>query len=527
MAKAVLADAQDGTVLMRSAHSNAGDTIETVKHLFRDMLDAGVRQLRVRGIGITGSARYQVQQGLARLHPGVADRVSLLVENYAHARGSIDEARRHVARLQERGVRVNEDFCTLVDIGGEDTKVSVIALREAELFANAMNQKCSAGTGSLMDTLSALFGISRIEDACAAAFEAPRSFSINATCAVFLMENARRLQAEGVPRDQILASATWAIVENMARTLWHQIELPRDAVLLLHGQPMLSEPLPLAVTDRLAAHVRGPVWAVVPPYPGHRACLGLVRTMMQVAPEGDAEMRLADFVDARFEKRIVVCRGAACGDPDARCNRTSLKGCGADGSRFAFTLGGCTAVNDLLSRKGADRTPLPDDSYGEIWEFLASRNPRSEDPMRLVIPRSFCVTEWAYLFARVFERLGVPVHVDDVREGDVLAGQALFNVDTCAPHIGAVGQCSRLAGEPHGVIVLPQIAALPHGDQSLGLTCTTNQGGPAVAMNRAARPTRGGSRCRPDRCPSLRGVRALRPVTLDGRAACGGRRGNR
>lgn len=53
------------------------------------------------------------------------------------------------------------------------------------------------------------------------------------------MENAQKLQAQGIPRDEILASANWAIVENMARTLWSQIELPPRTVVLLYGQTML------------------------------------------------------------------------------------------------------------------------------------------------------------------------------------------------------------------------------------------------------------------------------------------------
>lgn len=485
MAKAVIADAADGEVLALSAYSNAGDTIETVKCVLRDLQRAGVDRLRVRGIGVTGSARYQVQQALMRIHPHAADRVSVLVENYAHARGSIDEARRHVERLKARGVRVNEDFCILVDIGGEDTKVSTIALRRAELFANAMNQKCSAGTGSLMDTLSALFGLSGVASACAEAYAAPRSLAINATCAVFLMENARKLQAEGVPRDQILASANWAIVENMARTLWEQIELPRDAVVLLHGQTMLSDPLPLAVTDRLQSYIGGDAYGLVPPNPGHRACLGLVRTMVQAAPPGDAEIVLADFVGARFEKRIIQCHGAACGDDAARCNRTSLGCRGADGARFSFTLGGCTAINELFSRKGAAPEKPPRDAYKEIWDLIASRQPRSGDPRRVVIPRSFCVTEWAYLLARVLERFGIPVHVDDVRESDLVGAQSAFHIDMCAPQMGAVGQYRRLAGEPHGIILAPQIESLPTDGKSRGHTCTVNQGGVAVARNLA------------------------------------------
>ena len=290
MAKAVVADAIDGDVLHRSTFSNAGDTIETVKRVLRDLIASDVSHLKVRGVGVTGSARYQVQQALARIYPALADRLTVLVENYAHARGSIDEARRHVARLDARGIRVNREFCVLVDIGGEDTKVSTIALAQAELYANAMNLKCSAGTGSLMDTLSALFGLPGVKEACAQAYDAPRSFAINATCAVFLMENARRLQAQGVPRDQILASANWAIVENMARTLWRQIEMPHDAVVLLHGQTMLSEPLPLAVTDRLQSYLGGQAYTLVPPDPGHRACVGLVRTLVQSAPAGTVEL---------------------------------------------------------------------------------------------------------------------------------------------------------------------------------------------------------------------------------------------
>jgi hypothetical protein len=96
------------------------------------------------------------------------------------------------------------------------------------------------------------------------------------------------------------------------------------------------------------------------------------------------------------------------------------------------------------------------------------------------------VTEWAYLLARVFERLGVPVHVDEVRESDLFAAQSFFHIDTCAPHMGAVGQYRRLAGEPHGIILAPQIENLPSPDGALGLTCTVNQGGVAVACNLAS-----------------------------------------
>lgn len=488
MAKLLVSDADSGEVLAVRACSNAGDTMETIKRIWRDFQEAGLTEVRIHGIGITGSARYQVQQALERIYPELAGRVPVLVENYAHARGSIRLAREHVARLAAGGVAVNQDFCVLVDIGGEDTKISTIALKEAELFNNAMNLKCSAGTGSLMDTLAALFGMDGVAAACQEAYGAARSRAINATCAVFLMENARKLQARGVPRAEILASANWAIVENMARTLWNQVELPANTVVLLHGQTMLSDPLPLAVTHRLQDSLDGQAYALVPPHPGHRACYGLIGSLAQMVPEGEALVSLEKFLAASFEKRIIQCKGAACGDDAAVCNRTMLTCRKEDGSKLlSFSLGGCSAINELVAKKQQKQAvskPVRD-TYKEIWDFVDSRQPRSEAADRLVIPRSFAVSEWTYLFASLFQRLGLPVHVDNVQAADLGSAQPHFNIDSCAPHMGAVGQYARLAAQPHGLILAPQIEFLPTDGKSLGRTCTLNQGGVAVALNLA------------------------------------------
>ena len=489
MAKVVMAD-DENKLLFVNAFSNAGDTIETVRKIFAVLFERGIASLQIRSIGITGSARYQVQEALCHIYPHLVSRIAVLVENYAHARGSIDHARAHVERLKAQGVSgINEDLCILVDIGGEDTKISSIALKEAELFNNAMNIKCSAGTGSLMDTLSALFDVPGPGAASQAAMRAKRSFEINATCAVFLMENAQKLQAQGVARDEILASANWAIVENMARTLWSQVELPSNCVVLLHGQTMLSDPLPLAVTHRLQNYLKGHAYSLVPPYPGHRACLGLIRTLRRSSPEGTEAMALSTFLEAKFQKRIIQCKGAACDDPQAVCNRTSLKCNGAGGKPFTFTLGGCSAINELFAKakdRKSGKVSAPEDAYvkdayKEIWDYIDSMHPKSDAPNRLVIPRSFVVSEWAYFLSQIFVKLGIEVHVDNVRDADLNLAQPQFDIDSCAPHMGAVGQFTRLAGQGHGYILAPQIEKLPTDGKSRGQSCTLNQAGVAVA----------------------------------------------
>lgn len=485
MAKLVVADESGERVLFSNAYTNAGDTIETVKAIFRDLEKCGGEALRIRQIGLTGSARYQVQKALINIYPQLADRVLVLVENYAHARGSIEFVRRHIAYLKAQGIEeINEEFCVLVDIGGEDTKISTIALKRAELFDNAMNVKCSAGTGSLMDTLASLLGVGDVCVASDMAFNARKGYAINATCAVFLMESARKLQVEGYAEDEIFASADWAVVENMARTLWNQIELPPKTVTLLHGQTMLSDPLPLAVAHRLQSHLNDTSYCLVPPQPGHRACIGLIRTMADTPLVGAVTVVPGDFIHKSFAKRIIQCGGAACGDPDARCTRSHLSGRDDADRKFSLSLGGCSAINELLGGKKSGARGN-EDSYKKIWQFYTQQLPQSEQADRLIIPRSFIVSEWAGFFSKLFETLGLPVHVDNVREQDIVAAQPYFHIDTCAPHIGAVGQFQRLAAAPHGMILAPQIGYLPLSGKGLGRTCTVNQGGIAVARNLA------------------------------------------
>lgn len=484
MAKMVISDAGTGKLLFQNSYNNHGDTIGTIKHIFRKLKVRDIDKLKIQNIGVTGSGRYQVQKALKAIYPHLNDRISVMVENYAHAWGSIHFAREHMAKLKQQGIdEVNEDFYLLNDIGGEDTKISVISLKKNELFDNAMNIKCSAGTGSLMDTLKALFNIDDIAEAYGNAFEAQQAYGINATCAVFLMENARKMQAAGYEKDEILASCCYAIVENMARSLWNQVEFPQDTIVLLHGQTMLSDPLPLAVTHRVQEYMEAKAFCLVPSFPGHRACIGLIKSIEEKDLPGIEEYCYLDaLLERKFAKKMIVCRGAACGDKNARCARTKLSSEAVDGP-ISLTLGGCTAVNELQARKNrSEKIEIPD-AYKEIWKFIDSRLPKSGDKERLVIPRCFALSERAFFFGKLIEQFGIPVHIDNVQERDIMEGQPLFTIDTCAPNIGTTGQFLRLAREQHGIILVPQIDFLPVEGAGVGRTCATNQGGVLIALH--------------------------------------------
>ena len=489
MAKMVITGADSGETLYRECVPNKGDALQTVRSLLNTLDEAGVKGLPVQHWGLTGSGRYQIRKILQAVYPHLRERIFTMVENEAHVLGSIGLLQGHISDLKRKGhTLVNEDFGLLVDIGGEDTKISVISLQQQALFENAMNCKCSAGTGSLMDVLRDLLDVADVAEAYRMAGEAGQAWRSNATCAVFLMEEARKMQARGIPTAEILASCCYAIVENMARTLWQQVTIPPNTVVLLHGQTMKSDPLALATVSRLEALSRTPVYGLVPPHPGHRACYGLLSRTGERNPILKEECEWERFTGWSYERKLISCPGRVCGNDRMRCTRTAITSRQVD-PPIALTIGGCASVNERPAGKNPGHADVPD-AYREIWQWLDGIHPHSERSDRLVIPRCFTLSQYAYPFAKCLEYLGIPVHADTVQEEDIRAGQSCFELDTCAPTIGATGQCIRLAAEPHGLIFLPQIDFLPAQGVSLGRTCTTNQGGiwAAVQFARLAHP---------------------------------------
>ncbi len=476
MAKMIIADAASGKTIYLNCIANKGDALQTVRRFLKILQESGCTGLPVQSFGLTGSGRYQIQRILQAVYPHLRERIFTMVENEAHVLGSMEILGEHIASLKQRGhTSVNKDYGILVDIGGEDTKISVIDLKAKSLRENAMNCKCSAGTGSLMDILRDLLNITDVATAYRMAADAPRAWRINATCAVFLMEEARKMQAAGVDVGEILASCCYAIVENMARTLWPQVNILPDTVVLLHGQTMQSDPLALATIYRLATHCRGPIYGLIPPYPGYRACLGLLARIP--ANEGSINQVCTweNITGWSYQRKLFSCTGSVCGNDLMRCTRTTIAS-QQEQVPIKLNIGGCTSVNDREA-VGSSRDNNVPDAYRDIWQWVTALHPQSPSADRLVIPRCFSLSQQAYIISKCMELSGIPVHTDTVSAEDIRTGQGYFDLDTCAPNMGAAGQLIRLASSPHRLIFIPQIDFLPTAGISLGRTCTTNQGG--------------------------------------------------
>jgi len=158
---------QDGIKLLRSKIGNSAEII---------------------GVGTTGSARQLAATLLG------ADVVKNEITAHAVAAS-----------------RVNPEVQTILEIGGQDSKI--IILRDGVVSDFAMNTVCAAGTGSFLDQQAARLSIP-IEEFGPLALQAIHPVQIAGRCSVFAESDMIHKQQLGHSLPDILAGLCQAMVRN-------------------------------------------------------------------------------------------------------------------------------------------------------------------------------------------------------------------------------------------------------------------------------------------------------------------------
>lgn len=93
---------------------------------------------------------------------------------------------------------LNED-CTVIDIGGQDTKI--ISIQNGNVASFTMNDKCAAGTGRFLELMANTLGLT-IEEMCNMA-KLGKGVSISSMCTVFAESEVIGLIGSGKRREDI------------------------------------------------------------------------------------------------------------------------------------------------------------------------------------------------------------------------------------------------------------------------------------------------------------------------------------
>lgn len=152
-----------------------------------------------------------VATGYGRIAVEFADKV--ITEITCHARGGREFA---------------GDTCTIIDVGGQDTKV--IQVKDGVVADFLMNDKCSAGTGKFLEIMANRLGVSIDElfDMAHKGTIAP----ISSLCTVFAESEVISYIGEGRPREDIAAGVIDSVAAKVVQLVQRQ---PLAETVLLTG----------------------------------------------------------------------------------------------------------------------------------------------------------------------------------------------------------------------------------------------------------------------------------------------------
>jgi predicted CoA-substrate-specific enzyme activase len=437
--KAVLLGKNDHALLASIYLRTNGDPVGASRHCYTAILDQ-VRMdidpsdFSIVGLGVCGSGRQ-----IAGLH--------------ALTDGIINEIVAHAAAA----VYFDPEVDTIFEIGGQDAKYTFITNGVPSDYA--MNEACSAGTGSFLEE-SALESLGvAMEDIAAIALKGTKPPNFNDQCAAFIASDIKNAIHEGALHADIVAGLVYSICMNYANRVKGNRTVGRKV--FMQGGVCYNRAVPLA----MASIVDKPI--VVPPEPGLMGAFGVALEVNKRLDLG--LMQKKSFNLAQLAAREVsygrefTCKGGKekC---DRKCTITMIE---LEGRQIPFG-GACNRYYNLRHHKKYDIGELDLVRVRQELIFGRYAAPGDEqlDPPqrgRIGFNRSFLVNTYYPLYTHFFSQIGyAPVIADKPSRVGIEQRNAAF----CYPVELAHGFFHSLitAETPLDYIFLPHFKSIPLGN---------------------------------------------------------------
>ena len=357
-------------------------------------------------------------------------------EIMAHGRAAVEEA---------PGVD------TVLEIGGQDAKF--IALEGGAPVDYAMNEGCSAGTGSFLEEAVGTDLGFPVEAISEVAESSARPLSFGERCAAYINSESRCALHQGSETRDVVAGMVYSIAKNyLARVVGAR---RIGANVLFQGGVALNRSVGLALAALLERTI------VVPRHPELMGCVGAALLARDRLRDGTLERSsydLARIEEARVEEQSAF-RCAGC-DSGCEIRRISLGG----GQVFPFG-GACTLHERTRSpRRAAPRgVDLVAQRNAIVFEGAARSGEPGAARGTVGVPR--CLTAYTYFpfYRALLAGMGYRVVLSEVSAEGVGASRA----PTCHPCEIAHGAVRDLVERGVDHLFIPQVIDGPTRPEAL------------------------------------------------------------
>jgi predicted CoA-substrate-specific enzyme activase len=308
---------------------------------------------------------------------------------------------------------------TIFEIGGQDAKY--VYLKNKVPIDYAMNEACSAGTGSFLEeSAKGDLNIESASEIGTIAEQANAPLKFGEHCSAFINSDIRKAIQEGASKYNIVAGLIYSVVLNYLNRVVGNRTIGNKIV--LQGGVAKNSAVPLAFAALVKKNI------VIPPDPELMGCFGVGMLAKQKAAAGLLEKSLFNL-DEALEREIVYEGEIVCRSCDNFCPIRKLK----VGPHRYFFGGRCNKYANIR-KKAVGGPPVQDlvqVRHDMLYqEFAADFSGLADAAVTVGIPHTFSVHSLWPLYSHFFRELGVNVFLSEQMDKD---GLDKMNAPFCFP----------------------------------------------------------------------------------------------
>ncbi|MEW6034758.1 MAG: acyl-CoA dehydratase activase [Chloroflexota bacterium] len=435
--KGVILD-EDGNVIAKNYLMTAGRPVDAVKQVFSNLMADLGDNARVAGVGVTGSGRYLIG--------GVI---------------GADLIRNEITAQTRAAAEINPQ-ADIIEIGGQDSKL--VIKRNGVVVDYQMNKACAAGTGSFIDELAEMMGISvKNGEFARLAFDASHTIDLGTRCAAFMGQAVTTAQREGVPHEVIVASLANSIAGNYLSKVVGTRKLGQDVILT--GAVFYND----AVVSAFKQALKGRN-TIVPTHKEVSGAIGvalLAKEAMHGRPSRFKGFR--QVVEAEHTLSTFTCKGC-----DNNCTISRMQ---VPGEKPTFYGSRCDRYDSALEHERRET------AFDERERLLfAEYHEESGSGVTVGIPRTLLVYDYIPLLVGFLNALGVRVVVSSKTNQQVMEQAVeLSYTDSCFPVKLAHGHVAALSSTVDHILFPCFIRmGVKEGDENQKYSCPLVQASPFI-----------------------------------------------
>ena len=449
--KAVLMRKEDQAILAGIYLRTNGDPVAASRKCYEGIKSQLKVPVNITGLGVTGSGRQ-----ISGLH---AQTPAVINEIIAHARAA---------------AFFDPDVDTIFEIGGQDAKYTYLTNGVASDYA--MNEACSAGTGSFLEE-SAFEALNlKVEEIGEIALKGKNPPNFNDQCAAFIGSDIKTAIQNGISREDIAAGLVYSICLNYLNRVKGNRAVGQKV--FMQGGVCYNKAVPAAMANLTGREI------IVPPEPGLMGAFGVALETMSMLENGQIEAQNFDL--AELANRTVAYKEPfICGGGKEKCDRKCQISRITIGKKTYPFGGACNKYYNIFADKkeadieALDLVALRErllHKYAELGTDNNASGNNISQAKKVGINLSLMANTLLPLYAVFFKALGYEVVYPAKynSEGFSRKGAAF-----CWPVEQAHGALQELLSLEPDIIFLPHVKAYPvPGGQDVSVCCPFVQSEP-------------------------------------------------